>query len=121
LDDLMVWETDEKVAKFDGESYTSKDEGIDFIKNIAPKFQLCKAICLNDRAIGSIEIDSSSPYDKSRIKSAELGYALGSKYWGKGITTCVVKQVAKVVFNELSHLERLEALVDVENVGSQRV
>jgi RimJ/RimL family protein N-acetyltransferase len=60
-------------------------------------------------------------YNKSRNKSAELGYVLGSKYWGKGITTCAVKQVVKVVFSEFSHLERLEALVDVENVGSQRV
>jgi RimJ/RimL family protein N-acetyltransferase len=120
LDDLMVWKTDEKVDKFSfGEPYTSKEQGINFIENIAPKFQLCKAICLNDRAIGSILIYPS--YDKSRNNSAELGYVLGSKYWGKGITTCAVKQFVKVVFSEFSHLERLEALVDVENVGSQRV
>ncbi|GAU18856.1 hypothetical protein TSUD_228460 [Trifolium subterraneum] len=123
LDDLMVWRNDEKVWKFGWEPYTSKDEGINFIENIAPKFQLCQAICLNDRAIGYITISSSLPYnyDKRRERSAELSYVLGSKYWGKGITTCAVKQVVKVVFNELSHLERLEALVDVENVGSQRV
>ncbi|MCH91323.1 putative N-acetyltransferase, partial [Trifolium medium] len=112
---------DEKVSKFGWEPYTSKDVGINFIENIAPKFQLCKAICLNDRAIGSIMIYPNLPYDKSRSKSAELGYVLGSEYWGKGIPTCAVKQIVKVVFSELSHLERLEAIVDVENVGSQRV
>ncbi|MCI41522.1 putative N-acetyltransferase, partial [Trifolium medium] len=80
----MVWSTDEKVmAKFGWELYTSKDNGIDFIENIAPDFQWCKAICLNDRAIGSIMIFSSLPYnyDKSREKSAELSYVIGSKYW----------------------------------------
>ncbi|RYR59110.1 hypothetical protein Ahy_A05g024952 isoform B [Arachis hypogaea] len=35
--------------------------------------------------------------------------------------TFVVKQVKKVALREFSHLERLEALVDAENVGSQRV
>jgi RimJ/RimL family protein N-acetyltransferase len=122
LDDLMVWTTDEKVAKFcSWELYTSKDDGINFIENIATKFLWCKAICINDRAIGCVSLSSSSPGDKSRNKCAELGYVLGSKYWGKGVATCVVKQVVKVAFCELSYLERLEALVDVENAGSQRV
>ncbi|RYR59108.1 hypothetical protein Ahy_A05g024950 [Arachis hypogaea] len=35
--------------------------------------------------------------------------------------TYVVKQVKKVVFREFSHLEKLKALVDAKNVGSQRV
>jgi len=122
LDDLMVWTTDEKVAKFcSWELYTSKDDGINFIENIATKFLWCKAICINDRAIGCVSLSSSSPSDKTRKKCAELGYVLGSKYWGKGVATYVVKQVVKVAFCELSYLERLEALVDVENVGSQRV
>ncbi|CAJ2650941.1 unnamed protein product [Trifolium pratense] len=122
LDDLMVWTTDEKVAKFcSWEPYTSKDDGIKFIENIPNKFLWCKAICLNDRAIGCISLHSREPDDKSRNKSAELGYVLGSKYWGKGIVTYVVKQVVKVAFSELKNLERLEAFVDVENVASQRV
>ncbi|XP_061354429.1 uncharacterized protein LOC133299043 [Gastrolobium bilobum] len=122
LDDLMVWSTDEKVAKFcSWEPYTSKEDGINFIENIASKFLWCRAICLNDRAIGCASLSSYSAHDISRNKSAELGYVLGSKYWGKGIATQVVKQVVKAAFSELPYLERLEALVDVENVGSQRV
>lgn len=123
LDDLMVWTTDEKVTKFcSWEPHTSKEEGINFIKNIASKFLWCKAICHKDRAIGCISLSSNAAHDKPRSKSAELGYVLGSRYWGKGVVTCVVKQVVKAAFStELPHLERLEALVDVENVGSQRV
>ncbi|CAK8539176.1 unnamed protein product [Lathyrus sativus] len=122
LDDVMVWTTDEKVANFcSWEPHTSKDDGINYIENIASNFLWCKAICFNDRAIGCVSLFSSSPHDTCRNKTAELGYVLGSKYWGKGIATCVVKQVVKVAFTEFSHLERVEALVDVENVGSQKV
>ncbi|XP_004511371.1 uncharacterized protein [Cicer arietinum] len=129
LDDVMVWTTDEKVAKFcSWETHTTKDDGINYIerkinnnKNENKKVLWCKAICLNDHAIGFISLSSRSPHDKSRNKSAELGYVLGSKYWGRGIATYVVKQVVKVAFSELSYLERIEAMVDVENVGSQRV
>ncbi|KAJ1384362.1 GNAT domain [Sesbania bispinosa] len=122
LDDVMVWSTDEKVARFcSWEPSTSKDDSINFIESIPTKFLWCKAICLNDRAIGCISLSSYAAHDKLRNKSAELGYVLGSKYWGKGIVTHAVKQVVKAAFSELPHLERLEALVDVENVGSQRV
>ncbi|XP_057450252.1 uncharacterized protein LOC130741387 [Lotus japonicus] len=122
LDDVMVWTTDEKVAKFcTWETYTSKEDGINFIENIASKFLWCKAICLDDRAIGCVSLSSYAEHDKCRNKSAELGYVMGSKYWGKGIVTNVVKRVVKAAFTELPQLERLEALVDVENVGSQKV
>lgn len=122
LDDLMVWTTDEKVARFcTWEPHTSKEAGINFIENIASKLLWCRAICLKDHAIGCISLTSYSEHDRSRDKSLELGYVLGSKYWGRGIVTQAVKQAVKAAFSEFPHLERLEALVDVENVGSQRV
>ncbi|XP_027367722.1 uncharacterized protein LOC113873677 [Abrus precatorius] len=122
LDDVMLWSTDDKVAKYcTWEPHTSKEDGINFIQNIASKSLWFRAICLHNRAIGCIDLLSSSGQRRCRDKSAELGYALGSRYWGKGIATQVVKQVVKAAFSYFPHLERLEALVDVENVGSQRV
>ncbi|TKY51186.1 N-acetyltransferase p20 [Spatholobus suberectus] len=122
LDDLMLWTTDKRVARYcTWEPYTSKEDGINFIQNIASKSLWFRAICLNNRAIGCVDLFSCSGKGKSRDKSAELGYALGSRYWGKGIATHVVKQVVKAAFSEFPHLGRVEALVDVENVGSQRV
>ncbi|KAI9119576.1 hypothetical protein K1719_009452 [Acacia pycnantha] len=121
-DDLMVWATDERVAKFcSWEPYTSKDTAVDFIQNIPSNFSWCRAICVDDRAIGSVSVQSYSGNDKARARSAELGYVLGSNYWGKGITTKAVKMVVEMAFAEFPDLERLEALVDVENVASQRV
>ncbi|XP_016202310.1 uncharacterized protein LOC107643234 [Arachis ipaensis] len=122
LDDLMVWTSDEKVANFcSREPYTSKDQGIDFIENAAASFLWRRAICLKDRAIGCITLSSYADVDKAREKSAELGYVLGSNYWGKGIVTEAVKQAIKAAFIEFPYLDRVEALVDVENLGSQRV
>ncbi|RDY12715.1 putative N-acetyltransferase p20, partial [Mucuna pruriens] len=122
LDDLMLWTSDEKVAAFcSWDPYTNKEDGINFIQNIASKFVWCRAICLKDRAIGCISLSSNSEHDESRNISAELGYVLASKYWGKGVATFVVKQVVKAAFTELPHLVRLEALVDVLNIGSQKV
>lgn len=51
----------------------------------------------------------------------EIGYVLGRKYWGKGIATEAVRLVAAEIFKEKPEMERLEALVDVDNVGSQKV
>ncbi|PQM33628.1 putative ribosomal-protein-alanine acetyltransferase [Prunus yedoensis var. nudiflora] len=80
--------------------------------------QMRRAICLDNRPIGAILVTLNSGGDRCR---GELGYVLGSKYWGKGIATQAVKLVADTIFKEWTHLERLEAFVDVDNVGSQRV
>ncbi|KAJ0093433.1 hypothetical protein Patl1_25344 [Pistacia atlantica] len=102
----------------DGNPYTSKEEGMSFIKDKVATHPWFRAICINNRPIGAITVTPKSGHDKCR---GELGYALASNYWGKGIATQAVKMVAKTIFDEWPHLERLEALVDVENVGSQRV
>ncbi|XP_050373339.1 uncharacterized protein LOC126790991 [Argentina anserina] len=119
IDDFMVWATDEKVTRFcTWEPYTSKEDGIKFIKEQVLRHPWFRAICLDNRPIGAISVDSKSGNDRCR---GGLGYVLGSKYWGKGIATRAVKIVIDTIFKEWTHLERLEALVDVNNVGSQRV
>ncbi|XP_021290353.1 uncharacterized protein LOC110421174 [Herrania umbratica] len=119
IDDFMVWATDEKVARFcTWEPYTNKEDGLNFIRNTVLPHPWFRAICLDNRPIGAISVTANSGKDKCR---GELGYVLASKYWGKGIATRAVKMVAKTIFVEWPHLQRLEALVDVENVGSQRV
>ena len=119
IDDFMVWATDDKVSRFcTWDTYTSKEAGIDYIKNIVIPHPWFKAICLDNKAIGAISVSANNGNDRCR---GELGYVLASKYWGKGIVTRAVKMVASSIFNEWPHLERLEALVDVENGGSQRV
>ena len=119
IDDFMVWATDHKVARFcTWEPYSSKEDAMNFIKDKVIPHPWFRAICLDHRPIGAISVTANSGTDKCR---GELGYVLGSKYWGKGIATQAVKLVSDTIFKEWPHLERLEALVDVENVGSKRV
>lgn len=52
--------------------------------------------------------------------SAEVGYWLGKKYWGKGITTEALDLLMNFAFNELK-LHRLHANTFIDNIGSQKV
>ncbi|XP_058212167.1 uncharacterized protein LOC131324277 [Rhododendron vialii] len=119
VEDLMEWTTDDNVTRFClFETYTSKEQAVDFITNIAIPHPWLRAICLKNRAIGSISVAPGSGIGAGR---GEIGYALASKHWGKGIVTRAVEMAVSSVFSELPHLVRLEALVDAENLGSQRV
>ncbi|KAI8011465.1 putative N-acetyltransferase p20 [Camellia lanceoleosa] len=121
VDDFMVWATDDKVIQFcswDTDTYASKEAAMNYIANFVIPHPWYRAICLNGRPIGDIAVSPNRGNDSCR---AEIGYVLGSNYWGRGIVTQAVKMAARSVFVEWPHLERLEALVDVENKGSQRV
>ncbi|KAK9137383.1 hypothetical protein Sjap_007977 [Stephania japonica] len=121
IDDFMVWATDDSVSKFcRWNSYTSKDDGLAYLTNTVLPHPYFRAICLRDtdRPIGAISVGPFEGIDRCR---AELGYLLASEYWGRGVATAAVRMVASEIFEEWRHLERLEALVDVENGGSMRV
>ncbi|KAG7568681.1 GNAT domain [Arabidopsis thaliana x Arabidopsis arenosa] len=117
VDDYMVWATDPKVARFcTWEPCTSRDEAIKYITDRVLTHPWLRAICLeDDRPIGYILIMAVDNIRK------EIGYVLARKYWGKGFATEAVRLVTAEVFKEFPEIERLEALVDVDNVGSQRV
>jgi ribosomal-protein-alanine N-acetyltransferase len=56
----------------------------------------------------------------SACKRAEIGYALGKEFWGKGIVPEACKALVQYGFKDLD-LERIEATVYPENIGSVRV
>ncbi|KAF8392397.1 hypothetical protein HHK36_022739 [Tetracentron sinense] len=119
VDDFMVWATDDRVSRFcRWNTYTSKEDAVNYIKNTVIPHPWFKAICIKNRPIGAISVIPNSGEDSCR---GEIGYLVASKYWGQGIATKAVKMVASTIFSEWPNLERLEALVDVENPGSQRV
>ncbi|KAK4718600.1 hypothetical protein R3W88_016938 [Solanum pinnatisectum] len=120
VDDFMEWATDEKVSQFcTWDTYTSKDQALDYINNNAILHPWLRVICTKNRAIGAISVTPNSGcLDSCR---AELGYVLAYKYWGKGIVTKAVKIAVSNIFEEWPNLGRVEAFVDVVNKGSQRV
>ncbi|XP_051127979.1 uncharacterized protein LOC127249286 [Andrographis paniculata] len=119
VDDFMVWATDPRVSKFClWETYNSRDQAVEYIQNQAIPHPWLRAICVDGRAVGTITVTPGSGGDRCR---GELGYVLAYDYWGKGIMTRAVEMVGGAIFEELPELQRVEAMVDVENGRSQRV
>ena len=79
--------------------------------------QLMRTIVIDGTAAGSINI---SVKDDVYEKSAELGYWLAEKYWGKGIMTKAVRLICREAFDRFDIL-RVFAEPFAENVGSRRV
>jgi ribosomal-protein-alanine N-acetyltransferase len=53
-------------------------------------------------------------------RRAELGYALARDYWGQGLMTEATKAAIAFGFHVM-HLQRIQAICDVNNVSSARV
>jgi RimJ/RimL family protein N-acetyltransferase len=75
------------------------------------------AITINDEAVGAIGFTLQQDIERF---SAEIGYWLSEKYWGKGITTNVLREMIKYGF-ETYKLNRIFALPLAKNEGSLRV
>ncbi len=53
-------------------------------------------------------------------RRAEIGYAISSRYWNRGIMTETLKRMLKFGF-EVMALNRIEALCKIENAASEKV
>lgn len=81
------------------------------------KNQLCRAIVVEGRAVGSIGIFIGADVYH---KSGELGYWLGEPYWNSGIMTEAIKQICKEGFESFD-IVRIFAEPFAHNIGSRRV
>lgn len=121
IDDFMVWATDPDAARFcRWEPYKSRDDALAYITGTVLPHPYFRAICLDGRPVGAVSVTRNEA--ASDTCRGELGYVLGSGYWGRGIATEAVRMaVAEVFGGARPELERMEAVVDVENMASQRV
>ncbi|CAM6103972.1 unnamed protein product [Calypogeia fissa] len=118
LDHFLEWATDPQVTEFlTWEPYTSREEALSFLRRVAIPNPWLKAICLDGKAIGSINLRKGSHIHKC---VAEMGYCLARKYWGKGYATRAVKLAVSSGFEDVG-VSRIQALVHPENIGSRRV
>ena len=75
------------------------------------------AIIYKDEFAGTVGIVKG---EDIHYRTAEIGYWLGEKYWGKGIMSEVVKTASKH-FMETFNLTRIFALPKEDNIASHRV
>lgn len=118
IDDFMEWATDDEVTKYMmWNSYTSRSDAESFFVNVVEKHPWFKAVCLDEKVIGSITLDKGKGIHSCK---AELGYVIARKYWGNGLATKAISFAIQAGFQDLD-VERIEACVDPTNIGSQRV
>ena len=96
--------------------YTSEDAKnyLDLIKDDNPTKVF--AIVVEGKAVGSIGI---FPQSDIHEKSAEIGYWLSEKYWGKGIISRAIQEITTYGFNTFD-IVRAFARPFSTNKGSQR-
>uniref|UniRef100_A0A5B7C6Q3 N-acetyltransferase domain-containing protein n=1 Tax=Davidia involucrata TaxID=16924 RepID=A0A5B7C6Q3_DAVIN len=117
--DFFSWAKDDRLTQYlRWNTITSREEALKYLKDVAIPHPWRRSICLDDHSIGYISIRPESGDDQHR---AHVGYGVGVEYWGQGIVTMALKMAISSVFKEFSYLVRLEALVEEENKGSQRV
>lgn len=119
VDDFMGWAGDENVTRYcRWNTFTSRDDALDFLKEVIKSHPWYRAICVKDRPIGSIYVMPGIGKDE---RKGEIGYAISAKYWGQGVATEAVKMAVACAFKELKCLDRIEGLVFAENKASQKV
>ncbi|MDE7390087.1 MAG: GNAT family N-acetyltransferase [Lachnospiraceae bacterium] len=99
--------------------YTEQD-GIDFISSMLSADEnetFAFAIMADNEVIGSIGVFRQGNIHR---QTAELGYYIAEKYWGKGIMTEAVKQICEYVFDK-SDILRIYAEPFAYNTASCRV
>ncbi len=118
LDYFYVWASDPFVAKnMTWEPYSSREEAERFLREVAENHPWFKAICLDGAPVGSITITQGKGNFSCK---AEIGYVLARPYWGQGIATVAVKKAIQEALGTLT-ISRIEALVDPDNIASQKV
>lgn len=98
------------------ENEISKSEFIDYNdqwcnKNNAELF----AIALNDIAIGTISLS----HQNIRERKAQIGYWIGSEYWGNGYTSCAFSQVLNLARKK--GIKYLSATIKDDNIASKSI
>ncbi|MFN0275342.1 MAG: GNAT family N-acetyltransferase [Chitinophagales bacterium] len=110
---ILIWNY---MRDFFPHPYTLQD-AINWVdRNLANEVQYNFSICYEDAVIGMIGLIPKKDIDRV---SAEIGYWLGEKYWGRGIMTDVLKVYTKHIFNTFE-IVRIEAGVFEENIASQK-
>ncbi|KAG4913985.1 hypothetical protein AAZX31_19G226900 [Glycine max] len=119
VDDFLIWAGDDQVTRnLRWKTCGSREEALAFIRDVCIPHPWRRSICLDDRSIGFVSV---YPWSGDERCKADIGYAIGTNYWGQGIATKALMTAVPQVFKDFNELLRLQAFVDVENKASQRV
>ena len=122
-EDIFAYASNPEVALYTSwEAHRSINETYEYLNNIV--FQLYRSG--KGMAWGIVEKENSkligncSLHITSVHRRAEMGYALSRAYWGKGLMTEAAKAAIAFGFHVM-HLQRIQAICNLDNVASARV
>ncbi|CAN0887051.1 Uncharacterized N-acetyltransferase YoaA [Linum grandiflorum] len=103
-DDFLKYAGDDRATQYmRWNSMTSREGALTHLETVTIPHPSSRSICLGDRS------------------KANAAYALAAEYWGQGIVTATLRMAPSAIFKDLPEVMRLQALVEVDNRGSQRV
>ena len=121
LEDVFEYASDPEVAKYttwpahatieDSRGFLDYVLGLYNRSEVAPWGMVCEG-----KVIGTCGFLDWYPH----FSRAEIGYALSSKYWGRGLMTEAVGAVISFGFRKMK-LNRIQGRCEVENIASIRV
>ena len=95
----------------------SLEDEIKYIESLKDnKYQINFTVLKDDKVVGGAGIKLD--YHRSFI--GEIGYVIEEKYWGQGIAPKVVELIEEYVIKN-TKLKRLEIIIDVNHIASQKV
>ena len=98
--------------------YTSADATAFLARAVAMRPVTWFAVTVNDMAVGGI---GYTPHEDVERVSAEIGYWLGTAFWGRGIMTAALNAVTAHAFRAHPDLRRLYAVPYVTSAASARI
>ncbi|HWO77794.1 MAG TPA: GNAT family N-acetyltransferase [Bacillus sp. (in: firmicutes)] len=121
---IFSYFSDEEVTKYyDLEAFTDISDAYRFVTSKEKMFFEGRGIRWGitmkdqrDRVIGTIGFHN---WNRSFFK-AEISYELSKEYWGQGLMSEVLSCVLEYGFESME-LNRIEAILQQENIGSKRV
>ncbi|XP_021730404.1 uncharacterized protein LOC110697328 [Chenopodium quinoa] len=125
VDDFMQWACNSEVLKYILLQFlikvnSSREEVVSYFKQVVINHPWYQAICLDGRAIGYVVLETQAgKYGIDRGR-AEVSYALGREYWGRGITPIALRMTLSSAFHKFTNLVRIEAFVRLENKASEK-
>ncbi|GAB6876810.1 GNAT family N-acetyltransferase [Thermaerobacter litoralis] len=123
VDDVYAYASDPEVARYTTwEAHRSLEDSRTFVEAVVRAYRDDRnapwAMVLREtgRVIGTVDFVAWAP----QHARAELGYAMGRAYWGRGLMTEAVRTLIDYGFSRMG-LNRIEARCIPENRASARV
>ncbi|MQM14341.1 hypothetical protein Taro_047269 [Colocasia esculenta] len=119
VDYLLAWMGDDRVSHYTAwDTLASREEALDYLKNTILPHPCFRAVCVGGRPVGYVSVRPRTGTKRCRGRGS---CSFAREYWGREIAPAAVRAMAAEAFREFPELERVEALVDVENAGAHRV